>query len=274
MIAKVIHIKDAPEGWQQNPNFVYIGRGNSYKGLAQSKWGNPYRLDDAPENCRTDEQKRSWAINAYAAYLRCNEELHIDLPELANKILVCYCHPKHCHGDVLAQWWNHIYCRRHKFHIAHPAYMPRTILIAGSRRPVSPRMVHETKRLVLECFDRNDKLIIGDAPGVDAIAADWAERLMIPYRIYGVTEEGRGIQSINYTQLLKEDLRGLGAGNDFTLRDRYMIRMADAAYFVWNERSEGTKAGFDYARSLKKEAYLITPDKQKTRQEALAFPDL
>jgi hypothetical protein len=273
MTTNVIHVKDAPEGWRENPNFVYIGRGNARYSLPNSKWGNPYRLDDAPVLCRTDEEKRAWAINAYAAYLRYNEDLQVDLPELEGKILVCYCSPKHCHGDVLSNWWNHLYCRRHKFQITHPSYTPRTIMIAGSRHPVSPYMARESRRLVLHCFDRADKIIVGDALGVDSIVADWAERLLVPYQIYGVTENGRGVQSVNYVQLDKDDLQGLGEGNDFTLRDKYLIQRADEVFVVWNGRSKGSREVYEYALQLKKKVHLIQPDKLATRQSSFAFRD-
>lgn len=282
MISKVIHIKDAPEGWQQDSNFVYIGRGNAHKGLPQSKWANPYRIEDAPAVFRLESERRAWAINAYAAYLSMSEDLQCDLPELAGKVLVCWCKNTkgkgvdvRCHGDILARWWNHLDTFRYKFRALNPSYVPRTIMIAGSRRPVSPRMVATARRLILECFYRNDNLIVGDALGVDAIAADWAERLLVPYTLYGVTEEGRGIQSSNYIQLSKEDLQGLGEGNGFTLRDRYIIKQADEVFVVWNGRndSKGSLAVVEYAVQINKRVQLIEPDKQYTKQRNLSFAD-
>lgn len=275
MICRVIHIKDAPEAWQQNPHFVYIGRGNARKGLPQSKWHNPYRIEDAPACFHLESERRAWAINTFAAHLQTSDELLVDLPELAGKTLVCFCSPKKCHGGVLAHWWNHLNNLRYKFHALHPSYMPRTVMIAGSRRPVSPRMVAEVRRQVLGCFERQDSLIVGDALGVDAIAADWAERLLVPYKSYGVSEEGRGIQSMHYIQLSRDDLKALGDGNDFTLRDRYLIHMADEVFVIWNGRedSKGSLAGYEYASRLKKPVHLIQPDKQATRQETLSFRD-
>ncbi len=46
-------------------------------------------------------RERTRVIHSYASYLQYNDKLQAALPELQDKILVCYCHPKHCHGDIL-----------------------------------------------------------------------------------------------------------------------------------------------------------------------------
>ena len=69
---------------------VYIGR--------PSKWGNPFSI--GKDGSRED------VINRYYTYLMENESLMADLPELKGKVLGCWCKPKACHGDVLAQMAN------------------------------------------------------------------------------------------------------------------------------------------------------------------------
>jgi hypothetical protein len=69
---------------------VFIGR--------PSKWGNPFLMADVK-----DDVERLRVITEYDTYLRSNEELLAALPELIGKSLGCYCAPKPCHGDVLAQ---------------------------------------------------------------------------------------------------------------------------------------------------------------------------
>ena len=80
-----MHIREAPVGWESDPLFVYIGR--------PSEWGNPCRISSTVP--------REYAIFVYE---------HLLLPDpakiraaLHGKILVCYCKPKPCHGDVLAR---------------------------------------------------------------------------------------------------------------------------------------------------------------------------
>lgn len=81
---KVVHCKRAPYD-------VYIGR--------PSEWGNPYVLKS--------EQVRGSTIDAYREYLwrevRKNpEEMIHKLRALEGKTLGCWCHPKPCHGNVIA----------------------------------------------------------------------------------------------------------------------------------------------------------------------------
>ena len=77
----VVHCK-------KEPFDVYIGRG--------SKWGNPFVI--GKDGTRTE------VIEKYKEYLFNNRELYSCIfTELQGKILGCWCSPKACHGDVLAE---------------------------------------------------------------------------------------------------------------------------------------------------------------------------
>ena len=69
---------------------VYVGRG--------SKWGNPFHL--GPDGTR--EQ----VISKYRIWLHGQTALLAHLHELAGKRLGCFCKPKLCHADVLADLIN------------------------------------------------------------------------------------------------------------------------------------------------------------------------
>jgi hypothetical protein len=91
-MTKVINIKDAPPGWQHNPDFVYIGR--SGKAL-QGVWGNPFRM--------TSEQDRPKVIQSYIKWILEQPQIQdLSFISLKDKTLVCFCSPKLCHGDILA----------------------------------------------------------------------------------------------------------------------------------------------------------------------------
>jgi hypothetical protein len=66
---------------------VYIGR--------PSKWGNPFVL--------TDESERDMILSQYGLWLLDQDKLLSSLGELDGKILGCWCKPRQCHGDVLAE---------------------------------------------------------------------------------------------------------------------------------------------------------------------------
>jgi hypothetical protein len=93
MLTTVIKVQQAPAGWQDNPQYVYIGRFNAYYGLPQSKWHNPFKL--GPKRTRED------VLKTYIKYIM-GSHLRKDVGELKGKTLVCWCTPLACHGDVLA----------------------------------------------------------------------------------------------------------------------------------------------------------------------------
>ena len=69
---------------------VYIGR--------PSKWGNPFVLGHDGDRERVIALYRNWLMN--------KKELLQDIHELRGKTLGCFCKPKACHGDVLAELAN------------------------------------------------------------------------------------------------------------------------------------------------------------------------
>lgn len=82
---RVVHCK-------REPFDVYIGR--------PSKWGNPFsHLTGTLAMFRVPS--REVAIEEYERWIRTRPELLLALPEIAGKVLGCWCAPKSCHGDVL-----------------------------------------------------------------------------------------------------------------------------------------------------------------------------
>lgn len=69
---------------------VYIGR--------PSKWGNPFELHS--------EKDRETVMEKYKQYLLNNDKLLLSLHELKGKRLGCWCAPRLCHGDILAELAN------------------------------------------------------------------------------------------------------------------------------------------------------------------------
>ena len=75
---------------------VYIGR--SMRGLTGHKLANPFKLDKGGGN-------RDEVVDKYRSWLwgqiRDGKVTVDDLLSLDGKDLVCFCHPKRCHGDIL-----------------------------------------------------------------------------------------------------------------------------------------------------------------------------
>lgn len=84
--SSVVHVS-------RSPYDVYIGRAMPRRGLKASRWANPFRI--GPDGTRDE------VIDKYAEWLDAQPELLACLPELAGKVLGCWCAPERCHGDVL-----------------------------------------------------------------------------------------------------------------------------------------------------------------------------
>ena len=78
----------------RDPRYVYCGRANRWFGLSASKWANPYAIG---------EDARDAVIERYRVYILNRPDLLAQLPELRDKVLVCWCSPERCHCDVLAE---------------------------------------------------------------------------------------------------------------------------------------------------------------------------
>lgn len=84
----VVNLRDCPMGWERMPEFVYIGRAMPRYGLKASEFANEF--------------KGPMAAAAYRQKLRMDPLLRARAREaLFQKILVCWCKPKECHGDPL-----------------------------------------------------------------------------------------------------------------------------------------------------------------------------
>lgn len=79
----VVHCKRAPYD-------VYVGR--------PTKWGNPFEIGEHGDRATVIARYREWILG--------KPDLLADLGELRGKVLGCWCAPKACHGDVLAELAN------------------------------------------------------------------------------------------------------------------------------------------------------------------------
>lgn len=95
---KVINMKALPGGVFPYGH-VYIGRaGNGFDGL----YGNPFSQGTRAQNIRNFravfEARMHGESTGWLKFAKA------DVLALHSKTLVCFCKPKPCHGDVIAQW--------------------------------------------------------------------------------------------------------------------------------------------------------------------------
>ncbi len=99
MNERVIHVRD--RGQYPASQVVYIGRRNNRHRLPDSPWRNPFVV--------SRDGTREQVIDMYRAWLLAQPTLIARLPELRDKILMCWCAPEPCHGNVLIALLEELY---------------------------------------------------------------------------------------------------------------------------------------------------------------------
>lgn len=97
LITRVINLKNDPNYDKNNEKYAYIGRG--------SYWGNPYSLLDN----NYDDNARENVISQFRYDFETDsfpKKKKSEVYKLSGKRLACFCKPKACHGDVLADYLN------------------------------------------------------------------------------------------------------------------------------------------------------------------------
>lgn len=179
---KVAHIRSCPSGWETNPAFVYIGRaGHGFGGY----FGNPYKLEHGDQ--------RGSSLLAYREYLK--QRMTADpafakaVAGLHGRVLVCFCKPNPCHGDLLA-WAADEMAKRLATTPAEPKEEPQVkdedifwLGIVGSRGFFDRKAVEEVVQAYLEDGARVG-IVSGGAAGADSLARLVAQEYGLPLREY------------------------------------------------------------------------------------------
>lgn len=104
MVTRVVNLYKESYDW-------YIGRRNIRAfGMSTTFGMNGYYGNPFPLEAGASEQERIECLNKYREYFykRLSEEplFKTNVEFLRDKILGCYCKPKLCHGDVIAEYLN------------------------------------------------------------------------------------------------------------------------------------------------------------------------
>jgi hypothetical protein len=99
-LTTVINIRKAPYGWQQKPEYVYIGR--------PSIFGNPFAVGKKCKLCGEVHSDGGSTLPCYKKYfdkrIAEDHDFKSKVLELKDKILICYCEPNPCHGRIIAAY--------------------------------------------------------------------------------------------------------------------------------------------------------------------------
>lgn len=135
------------------------------------------------------------------------------------------------------------------------------LMIAGSRAATPPMLAY-ARRAVQRAQQRGYTILVGDNPqGVDLAVVRACRLLRVPVIVAGISPFPRngGCKHGSYVKV-PPDLYPAAQGrplNRYTVRDRWLADNAQLGLFLWNGRSPGTRAGYDYMISRGKAAHLI-----------------
>ncbi len=89
-MVKIINLKTSKAA----KDYIYVGR--KMPGIeTDGKWGNPIRL--------RNERDRRVVLLEYEAWLKTQDALLADRHELRGHDLACWCYPRDCHAEILAE---------------------------------------------------------------------------------------------------------------------------------------------------------------------------
>jgi hypothetical protein len=141
--------------------WFYIGRTNKQAGLPQSHLANPYKVQDFGGQCgATLPHYRRWLWQRIQAG---DEPVIGALKTIdAQTVLVCYCKPGPCHGDVVqaaAAWMRST---------------PRPVAFVSGHRDLTPAAFQQHYQSPLDqAIAAGHRFVVGDAPGADALAQSY-----------------------------------------------------------------------------------------------------
>ncbi|MBN8634418.1 MAG: hypothetical protein J0M07_03785 [Anaerolineae bacterium] len=145
--------------------------------------------------------------------------------------------------------------------------MTEWLMISGSRQ-ATPEMIRYACDSVRRAKEKGWTVMIGDNPkGVDlAVVSAFGKGLIV------ASVAAEGARSLNLLKGGRGDTTRSAA--EYAARDRLMADMCSIGMFVWNGKSPGTKAAFDYMASLGKKCYLADFSGKKVKlTEANAKPE-
>lgn len=200
---------------RKEPFDVYIGRaGHGHDGT----FGNPFSQWDRATNIAKFREY-------FLERIQQDRDFKSKVLSLKGKRLGCFCKPKDCHGDIIAEYLNNIVLEKLKY------------AVIGSRTFTD----YDFLVSVLK-FHNIDEIISGGARGADSLAKLYGQR-----------------NSIKVVEFLPQwDIYGKSAG---FRRNKLIIDACDEVIAFWDGASKGTKISIDLAKEQGKPVHIYWPDR-------------
>ena len=142
--------------------WLYIGRANSYAGLPASPLANPFKVKDFGGRDRTLPPGST--LGHYCRWLweriQVGDTAVLDTLRAINEstVLVCYCKPGPCHGDVVeaaATWVQ--------------SQQKKVAFVSGHRDLTPDEFYRRYQPRLDKAIAAGHRFVVGDAPGADAM---------------------------------------------------------------------------------------------------------
>lgn len=150
--------------------WVYIGRANSYAGLPQSPLANPFKVREFGGRGQTLPHYKRWLWQRIQA----GDEAVLEALRAidAQTVLICWCKPGPCHGDVVkaaAAWVQ--------------AQGQQTAFVSGHRDLTPAEFYQHYQPQLDEAIAAGHHFVVGDAPGADAMAQMYLVGRVLPEQV-------------------------------------------------------------------------------------------
>lgn len=93
----IADLRQLENGWWLDPRYAYVGRARA--GL-DGRFGNPFKLSREEDRERVLALYRNWFLREVER----DADFRAAVLALRGKILVCHCHPRRCHAEVILEW--------------------------------------------------------------------------------------------------------------------------------------------------------------------------
>lgn len=205
------------------PYDVYVGRaGHGMDG----KFGNPFKNGSRTENIEKYKKYFFKRIKEDTAFRK-------DIFSLKGKRLGCFCSPRDCHADIIANYLNN--------------YNPLKFAVIGSRSFDDYTLLKSTLDYYDICL-----IISGGDKGADSLAKKYAIEREISIKEF----------------LPNWDQYGKAAG---FIRNKLIINECDEIIAFWDGISKGTKQGIEYAQEIGKPFHVIKFIKSSIETDDIAM---
>ena len=142
--------------------------------------------------------------------------------------------------------------------------MKKLLLVTGSRS-ISEAGLAYARKAVQRAHELDYDVIVGDASGVDDAVMRECDKLGVACTVVGA-----------YGKLRRRtaSCSVYAVSGSYIQRDKYMAERCDLCLAVWNGKSRGTKATYDFAVELSKTAWLKTFHSEDSRGERPATKEM